>query len=233
MKVLDFLGKVIDSHNGMGSSEITTLNEMFLQAVAAHSKPDCFLFKCEGRYQGVSSQEALRKVAALASLLSRLHVERGDRVAILSENRVEWALTDYALMGLGAIPVPIYTTLLEPDIEYILRDCGAKGIVLATEPQLAKAVNVRPHLPDLKFVLAMDCANLQGTGADCWEGSIALELSIREKGNGSAILLAAVPRQRRTTCESEPRRSHLRRSRKSGIVFAMSLYIAKNTRTRR
>ena len=107
-----------------------------------------------------------------------MHVERGDRVAILSENRVEWALTDYALLGLGAIPVPIYTTLLEPDIEYILRDSGAKGIVLATEPQLAKVVNVRPHLPDLKFVLAMDCANLQGTGAECWEGSIALELGL-------------------------------------------------------
>jgi long-chain acyl-CoA synthetase len=175
---LDFGGKVIDSHTGMGSNDITTLNELFLKAVAKHSKPDCFLFKSEGQYQGVSSQEALRKVAALGSLLTRLGVERGDRVAILSENRVEWALTDYALLGLGAIPVPIYTTLLEPDIEYILRDSGAKGIVLATEPQLAKIMNVRPHLPDLKFVLAMDCAKLQGTGAECWEGSIALEMGL-------------------------------------------------------
>jgi long-chain acyl-CoA synthetase len=162
----------------MGASEIRTLNELFLRAVATHAKPDCFLFKSEGRYQGVSSQEALRKVAALASVLSNQGVERGDRVAILSENRVEWALTDYALLGLGAIPVPIYTTLLEPDIEYILRDSGAKGIVLATEGQLAKIVNVRPHLRDLKFVLAMDCANLQGTGADCWEGSVALEMGL-------------------------------------------------------
>ena len=162
----------------MGSSEIKTLNELFLQAVAKHAKPDCFLFKSEGRYQGVSSEEALRKAAALASVLSRFHVERGDRVAILSENRVEWALTDYALLGLGAIPVPIYTTLLEPDIKYILRDSGAKGIVLATDVQLAKIVNVRPHLPDLKFVLAMDCAKLQGTGADCWESSIALEMGL-------------------------------------------------------
>ena len=162
----------------MGSSEITTLNELFLQAVAKHAKPDCFLFKAEGQYRGVSSEEALRKVAALASLLSRLQVERGHRVAILSENRVEWALTDYALLGLGAIPVPIYTTLLEPDIEYILRDSGAKGIVLATEVQLTKIVNVRPHLPDLKFVLAMNCANLQGTGAECFEGSIALEMGL-------------------------------------------------------
>jgi long-chain acyl-CoA synthetase len=192
---LDFCGKVIDSHNGMGWSEIKTLNELFLKAVAKHSKPDCFLFKSEGRYQGVSSQEALRKVAALASLLSRLHVERGDRVAILCENRVEWALTDYALLGLGAIPVPIYTTLLEPDIEYILRDSGAKGIVVATEPQLAKVANVRHHLPDLKFVLAMGCANLQGTGAECWEDSIALELGLVSNAVESftAKALAAQP----------------------------------------
>ena len=162
----------------MSSNEIKTLNELFLKAVATHAKPDCFMFKRDGKYHGVSSQEALRKVAALASVLTSLHVERGDRVAILSENRVEWALTDYALMGLGAIPVPIYTTLLEPDIEYILRDSGAKGIVLATEGQLAKIVNIRPNLPELKFVLAMDCARLEGTGAQCWEGCIEMELGL-------------------------------------------------------
>ena len=162
----------------MGSNGIGTLNELFLKAVATHSKPDCFLFKSQGRYQGVSSRDALRKVAAIASLLGRLHVGRGDRVAILAENRVEWALTDYALLGLGAIPVPIYTTLLEADIEYILRNSGTKGIVLATEQQLAKVVNVRPHLPDLQFVLAMDCAGLQGTGAECWEEMIAFEMGL-------------------------------------------------------
>lgn len=162
----------------MGSSEISTLNELFLKAVATHAKPDCFLLKRDGKYQGVSSQEALRKVAALASVLANMHVERGDRVAILSENRLEWALTDYALLGLGAIPVPIYTTLLEPDIEYILRDSGAKGIVLATDVQLAKILNVRPHLPDLKFVLAMDCAKLKGTGAVCWEGCVEMEMGL-------------------------------------------------------
>ena len=162
----------------MGSSEIGTLNELFLKAVATHAKPDCFLFKRDGKYQGISSQDALRKVAALASVLGNMHVERGDRVAILSENRLEWALTDYALLGLGAVPVPIYTTLLEPDIEYILRDSGAKGIVLATDAQLAKILNVRAHLPDLKFVLAMDCAKLKGTGAVCWEGCVEMEMGL-------------------------------------------------------
>lgn len=175
---LEISGRVMDSHNGMGSSEIKTLNELFLKAVAKHAKQDCFLIKTEGRYHGISSQEALRKVAALASLLTRFQVQRGDRVAILAENRFEWALTDYALLGIGAIPVPIYTTLLEPDIEYILQDSGAKGMVLATEEQLAKAVNVRPRLPGLKFILAMDCHKLSGTGAECWEGSIALEMGL-------------------------------------------------------
>ena len=74
-------------------------------------------------------------------------------------------------VGLGAIPVPTALPLLEPDIEYILHDSGAKGIVVATEAQLAKIVNVRPHLPDLKFVLAMDCDKLQGTGAQCWKAA--------------------------------------------------------------
>jgi long-chain acyl-CoA synthetase len=160
----------------MGSSDFCTLNELFLKAVEKRDKPDCFLFKAGGHYQGLSSKDALTKVSALASVLSRLHVDRGDRVALLSENRVEWALTDYALLGLGAITVPIYPTLLEPDVEYILRDSGAKGIVVATEPQLQKIVNIRPRVPELKFVLAMDCLRLGGTGAECWEGSIAAEL---------------------------------------------------------
>ena len=181
--------------HSMASHNITTLNELFLTAVRQFAKADCFLSKYEGRYHGMSSQEALRKVAGLASLFRRLHVKRGDRVAILSENRVEWALTDYALMGLGAIPVPIYTTFLEPDIEYILRDSGAKGIVVATDAQLAKIINVRPRLPDLRFVLAMSCENLQGTGAECWEGSIALELGLASHSaeTFTAQALAAKP----------------------------------------
>ncbi len=176
-------------------AEITTLNELFLKAIGKHSKPDCFLSKIDGRYQGMSSQAVLRKVAALASLFTRLHVEPGDRVAILSENRVEWALTDYALLGIGAIPVPIYTTLLEADIEYILRDSAAKGIVVATDAQLARAVNVRPHLPDLQFVLAMDCSKLEGTGAECWEGSLELEegLALNAVESFTARALAARP----------------------------------------
>ena len=160
----------------MDNSDFTTLNELFLKAIEKYNKPDCLLYKSEGRYRGISSREALRKAAALASALERLGARPGERIALLSENRPEWTLTDYAILGMRAITVPLYPTLLEPDLEYILRDSEAKGIVVATDAQLRKVLNIWGRLSALKFVLAMDCSNVAGTGADCWEGSIESEL---------------------------------------------------------
>src|SRR3989442_14112208 len=153
----------------MLSTEFATLNELFLKAVAKHDKPDCFLAKSEGRYRSVASREALGRVAALASGFARLGVERGDRVAILSENRVEWPLADYAVLGLGAITVPVYPTLLEPDIEFVLRDAGAKGIVVSTGAQLRKILNIRPRLPELRFIVAMEGVPREAEGVWRWK----------------------------------------------------------------
>src|SRR5690242_9865409 len=116
----------------MSSASFATLNQLFLTAVEKRPRPDAFRFKAAGRYQDFSSEEALRRVSTLASSLARLGLERGDRLAILSENRLEWALTDYSALGLGAAVVPIYPTLPEPDVEYILRDSGSKGVVVST-----------------------------------------------------------------------------------------------------
>jgi long-chain acyl-CoA synthetase len=159
----------------MNPSDFSTLNELFLKAVEEQNKPDSLLYKSEGRYCGISSQEALRKAAALASALERLGAKPGERIALLSENRPEWTLTDYAILGMRAITVPLFPTLLEPDLEYILRDSESKGIVVATDVQLRKVLNIWGRLPALKFVLAMDCSSVAGTGAHCWEGSAESE----------------------------------------------------------
>lgn len=140
----------------MAFNGFATLNELFVKAVEAHGKPDAFLSKRQGRYQGLSSAEALRRAAALGLALEGLGVEPGDRVALLSENREEWALTDYAAMGIGAIDVPLYPTLPSAEIEYILRNSEARGIVLSTTAQLQKIIGIRDRLPDLKFVVMMD-----------------------------------------------------------------------------
>jgi len=153
----------------MNARQFRTLNELFLKAVEKHDKPDCFMFKSGAQYRGLSSREALRRVAALAAVLESLGVKRGDRVAIFSDNRVEWALTDYALLGLGAIVVPLYVTLAEPEVEYVLRDSEAVGVVVSTDARLRKVLAVRPRLPQLRFVLTIDCVKASGLETIRWE----------------------------------------------------------------
>jgi len=160
----------------MGSSDFRTLNELFLSAIEEQNKPDCLLYKSEGQYRRLSSREALRKAAALASALERLGARPGERIALLSENRPEWTLTDYAILGMRAVTIPLFPTLLEPDLEYILRDSESKGIIVATDIQLRKVLNVWGRLPNLKFVLAMGCSTVAGTAANCWEGSVESEM---------------------------------------------------------
>jgi long-chain acyl-CoA synthetase len=152
----------------MESKPFKTINELFLQAMEDHQKPDAFLTKTEGRYRGVASRDVLLKVAALAQALQEMGVGVGDRVALLSENRLEWALTDYAILGLGAVTVPLYSTLLEGDVEFILEDSGSKGIVVSTRDQLKKVLAVRSSVPELKFVVAMDSEPGEFPGVLCW-----------------------------------------------------------------
>jgi long-chain acyl-CoA synthetase len=156
----------------MANHEFRTLNDLFLKAVERHSKPHAFLFKSGGAYRGLSSRQALQKVAALAVDLDRRGIGHGDRVAIIAENRLEWALTDYAVLGLGAATVPIYPTLLEPDVEFILFDSGAKAVVVSTEAQLRKILNVRPQLPQLSFALTMDRVKNAPEGVSAWEDAV-------------------------------------------------------------
>jgi long-chain acyl-CoA synthetase len=163
--------------HAMASSEFKTLCELFLTAIDEHQKPDAFLVKTEGQYRGTSSQQALLQAAGLAAALERLGLARGDRMAILGENRLEWALSDYAALGLGAIVVPIFPTLLEPDLEFILRDSEAKGIVVSTETQLRKVQKVRGRLPALRFVLTMDPVEVPSADAQHWARVVREELS--------------------------------------------------------
>lgn len=95
-------------------------------------------------------------VARLALAWRALGIDRGDRVAILSENRPEWMITDYAVLGAGGVVVPIYTTLSAAQMEYILSNSGAKGIVVSTPELLERIASIRARLPRLSHVVLMD-----------------------------------------------------------------------------
>jgi long-chain acyl-CoA synthetase len=109
-----------------------------------------------GRWTPIGYPELAERVQDLSLGLLELGVRRGDRVAILSENRPEWAITDYGCLAARAADVPIYPTLPARQAEYILRDSGAVAVVVSTAAQLEKVRGARARLPALVHVIGMD-----------------------------------------------------------------------------
>jgi len=133
-----------------------TLVQLFFDAVDRHDKPNALLYKAGGEWRAISHRQLEADVRALALGLEAHGLVRGDRVALLSENRPEWALADYAVLCTGGIVVPIYATLLPHQIEYLLRDAGARVIFVSTAEQLAKVRQIRAMLPMLELVVVFD-----------------------------------------------------------------------------
>ena len=139
-----------------------TLNELFFGAMAAYAaRPVVMRVKVAGAWTDLSYRDLEQRVRSLASALRELGVGPGERVAILSENRPEWAITDYACLTIRCADVPIYPTLPARQIEFILRDSGARAVVVSSADQLAKVEEIRGRLPDLRHVIVMD-AELAG-----------------------------------------------------------------------
>jgi len=82
-------------------------------------------------------------------------IDHGDRVAILSENRPEWTITDFAALALGAVTVPIYSTQTADQTSYILNDSGARVIAVSTKSQLEKILAIQRHTA-LERIIVMD-----------------------------------------------------------------------------
>jgi len=133
-----------------------TLIGIFLETVQRHRKPAQFMRKAAGRWESISAERALADVERLALGLRDLGVRRGDHVAILSENRYEWPVCDLAILGLGAVSVPIYPTLTAAQCRFILSDAGIKVAIVSSPAQLAKLHAALESLPALETVIHMD-----------------------------------------------------------------------------
>src|SRR6266508_3133332 len=134
-----------------------TLNQLFFTTVDRHAGLPCaFRSKVAGTWVPITHRETTQRVQAISLGLRELGVKPGDRVGLVSENRPEWALTDYACLAARAADVPIYPTLTAKQTEYILRDSEAVAVCCSTDAQVAKVVGVRSALPALKHVIAFD-----------------------------------------------------------------------------
>jgi long-chain acyl-CoA synthetase len=133
-----------------------TLTKLFFDAVSKFNRPDALQFKTGGVYKPISHAEVADRVRRAARGLSSLGIRRGDRVGILSENRPEWAIADYACLTVGVTDVPIYPTLPADQIAYMLRDSGAVAIFVSNKVQAEKIREIRSQLPALKTMISFD-----------------------------------------------------------------------------
>src|SRR5512132_2581918 len=139
------------------TAEIRTLCDVFLSA-AASGKPDLLSSKVGDTWTPISAGDFSYTVRALSLGLNALGIQPGDRVAILSENRPEWAMSDYAILCAGAWSVPIYPTLPGHQIAPLLQDSGARAVFVSSLEQLGKILTVRANCPALEYVIAFDAS---------------------------------------------------------------------------
>jgi long-chain acyl-CoA synthetase len=143
----------MQASGGPRNSKPGTLNKLFFDAVERHDKPNALQEKRNGAYRPIPSLQLSDRVRQVAMGLQEIGIQRGDRVAILSENRPEWAIADYASLTAGLTDVPIYPTLPAEQIPYILNDSGAVAIFTSTPEQAAKIAQVRSQCRTLRHVI--------------------------------------------------------------------------------
>ena len=137
--------------------QASTIVEILSRRVDSDGPQPALAFKREGQFHWVTWGEIAGQVAQTAAVLVELGIQRGDRVAHVSENRYEWVLADFAIQMAGAIHVPIHAPLTGPQIAWQVRHSGAKALLLSGPQQAAKLAAVAHNLAGVSFVSYDPC----------------------------------------------------------------------------
>jgi len=139
----------------MTPSSISTINDVFIR-IAAAANARAVLWQDEfSQWHPISSDQMYQRVHSLATALLRFGAKKGDRIALISENRWEWAVTDFAVLAIGAADVPLYPTLTGEQIAEQIRDADCSIAVVSTRQQFDKLQSVRAQTP-LQQIVIMD-----------------------------------------------------------------------------
>jgi long-chain acyl-CoA synthetase len=139
-----------------GCEPTQTIVGSFWDNVDRHPGSVALRHRAERQWVSMTWAEYGGEVRSVANGLRAIGVGTGDRVAIVSDNRVEWHVADIAVMSIGAISVPIYPTNSPAQILHALIDSGSVAVVIDTGEQLAKLETIRPSLANLRHVIALD-----------------------------------------------------------------------------
>jgi long-chain acyl-CoA synthetase len=119
---------------------LETLNDIFFTIADSRRERAMLVQDSSEAWRPISSSQVYQRVRAVVAALRSWGIGKGDRVAILSENRWEWAIADFACLAIGAVDVPIYPNLLADQILPLLADSGSRAIFVSTRAQLQKIV---------------------------------------------------------------------------------------------
>jgi long-chain acyl-CoA synthetase len=178
----------IDASEHEAFSDRSSVPSLCLTASLKHAKTDALNHKVHGEWINIPAAEFVARVRHVALGLVALGIKSGDRVALLSENRPEWSITDLAILSLGAVNVPIYTTQAVDQVEYILSDSGTRALFVSGkkvfkharkaldnlslpvkliffDPDAAEELNAA-GTPTVPVTGAITLAELEATGAD-------------------------------------------------------------------
>lgn len=134
---------------------LKTINDLFCR-VSAAANPRAILWQDEfGKWQPLSSDQIYQRVYTLSEAFLAWGAKKGDRIALISENRWEWIITDFAVLAIGAVNVPIYPTLTGEQIATLLEDAGCRIVIVSTRQQFDKLNAVRSQT-QIERILIMD-----------------------------------------------------------------------------
>ena len=128
----------------------------FWEKVKKYGSRTALLSRIGEKYNVMTWESLAQKVNGCALGLHQLKVQRGDRIALLSENRPEWVITDLAILSLGAVVVPIYPTASLEDVKHILENSGAEILFLSTLAQFERISPIFPMINCLRGVVLFD-----------------------------------------------------------------------------
>ena len=161
---------------------IETIAQLFY-AAAERNLPDALAYRKDGAYQPISHAELVAQVERVALAMAARGLKAGERVAILSENRPEWAITDYACAILGLPVVTIYATLNPPQAAYILKNSQSRWAVCSDRAQLDKVLAHWDQLPELEAAVLLDGSAPEGAGRTVltWDGLMQEGLALESR----------------------------------------------------
>jgi long-chain acyl-CoA synthetase len=141
-----------------------TIAELPFFAAGRFPKPDLIGRCLGGQITHMSGRELVDAVRDASLGLAGRGMKRGDRIALLSENRPEWLIVDFAVLTAGAVTVPIYPTLSPDQVSFILKDSGASMVVVSSAAQLAKVIEATASVPSVRTIVMLDPLPADATG---------------------------------------------------------------------